>query len=503
MALRAFLLKYSDRQPRRGAAKCDGMRTLHISRSARWAASAAGVCLIFTCANVVAAQAGRQASLAVEFTAAEAAYNAGQFPQAQSRLETLHQKSPKSFQINELLGLTYSAEGNHAEAVTHLRTAASLAPASAVAKLNLGTALVRAAKIEDAKAVFKQALAQQPRDFDANRSLAALLLAQGLLADAKPYLRTAHDVRPDDYGTSYNLALAMLMTGDRKEARVLTEALMAKGETGELHNLLGRIDEQDGQFLPAANEFAAAARLEPSEENLFVWGSEMLLHRTYVAAITIFRDATRRYPNAPRLWVGLGMALYSRGEYVDAVHFLLKAAELDPTDPRCYLFLSKAYLSAPDQAHAVIECFRKYAALEPANARAQFYYAMSLWKGRRVESAEIDYPAVEALLTKSIQLDSSIAEPHLQLGILYNDEHAYAKALPEYERALQLDPKLAEAHFRLGRYYLRSGEKDRAQAELDRFKTLQAEHQAEVDKERAEVQQFVVAAEAAPTAAHQ
>ena len=37
------------------------------------------------------------------------------------------------------------------------------------------------------------------------------------------------------------------------------------------------------------------------------------------------------------------MALYSRGNYDVAVKSLLKAADLNPSDPRCYLFLSKAY----------------------------------------------------------------------------------------------------------------------------------------------------------------
>ena len=48
--------------------------------------------------------------------------------------------------------------------------------------------------------------------------------------------------------------------------------------------------------------------------------------------------------------IGLGMALYSRGKYDDAVNALLKAADLDPSDPRCYLFLSRAYESSPNQA---------------------------------------------------------------------------------------------------------------------------------------------------------
>jgi tetratricopeptide (TPR) repeat protein len=77
------------------------------------------------------------------------------------------------------------------------------------------------------------------------------------------------------------------------------------------------------------------------------------------------------------------------------------------------------------------------------------------------------------------------------LGILYADQHQYAKSLPEYTRALELNPNLPDAHYRLGQYYVHAGQKDRAQQEFQTFQQLQAHHQAEVDKERAEVRQFV------------
>jgi hypothetical protein len=57
-----------------------------------------------------------------------------------------------------------------------------------------------------------------------------------------------------------------------------------------------------------------------------------------------------------------------------------------------------------------------------------------------------------------------------------------------------LNQNLPDAHYRLGQYYVHAGDRTRAQAEFDRFKSLQAQHQAAIDKERAEVQQFVVSA---------
>ena len=42
------------------------------------------------------------------------------------------------------------------------------------------------------------------------------------------------------------------------------------------------------------------------------------------------------FPDSPRLWIGLGMALYSRGKYEDSIKALLTAADLSPSDARCY-----------------------------------------------------------------------------------------------------------------------------------------------------------------------
>ncbi len=116
-----------------------------------------------------------------------------------------------------------------------------------------------------------------------------------------PLLERAQQIDPSSYDNGYDLAMADLLTGQLAEARQLVQSLLQKKDTGELHNLLGQIEEKDGKFVEAANEFAAAAHTDPSEDNLFDWGSELLLHRTYEPAIEVFRAAAQRYPTSPRL----------------------------------------------------------------------------------------------------------------------------------------------------------------------------------------------------------
>jgi tetratricopeptide (TPR) repeat protein len=451
------------------------------------------------CSSLAGAENSPTPQLDQEFQSAVAHYHAGQLPEAAAQLENLLPQVPKSFEVHELLGLVYAAQSQNAKAVEQLQAAVHLKPDLAAAHTNLAAALVHAGNSELAGQHFRKALELEPHDYDANHNLGEFYVQTGKIADATPLLEQAQRITPSSYNNGYDLSQAYLLTGQPAKARELVQALVQQKNTGELHSLLGQIEEKDGKFVEAANEFGIAAHMDPSEENLFEWGSEFLLHRTYEPAIEVFTKATERYPNSPRLFIGLGMALYSRGKYEEAVKALLTAADLNPADPRCYLFLSKAYDSSPNQAEDVIQRFRRFSELQPGNALALYYYAMSLWKGKRAEDPGSDLGEAESLLQKAVALDPNLAEAHVQLGNLYADQHQYAKSILQYTKALEVNPNLPDAHYRLGQDYVHVGQKDRAQAEFEVYQKLRAQHLAKVDKERAEVQQFVYAAKAAPS----
>jgi tetratricopeptide (TPR) repeat protein len=448
---------------------------------------------LIACALCAASEDPQEQRLDQQYQAAVANYEAGRFAEAAAQLERLLPYAPKSFEMHELLGMVYGSLSQSDKAIEHLKTAVQLKPDSPEARTNLGASLLHAGHAELAGEQFRKALALEPNSYDANHNLGEYYVHTGKLAEAQPLLERAQQINPSSYDNGYDLAMSDFFLGELNKARVVVQQLMVQKETGELHNLLGQIDEKDGKFVAAANDYEAAAHLDPSEENMFAWGSEMLLHRTYEPAIAIFQKAAERYPRSPRIQIGLGLALYSRGKYDEAVKALIAAADLDPSDARCYLFLSKAYNSSPLQIDEVVERFRRYAELQPGNALAQYYYATSLRKGKQAGEAGVEVGTVESLLLKAISLDDSLAEAHLQLGNLYADQHRYSDSIPQYERALDLNPNLSDAHYRLGTDYVHVGKKENAEKEFAVYQKLRAEHLAEVQKERDEVQQFVYA----------
>ena len=453
----------------------------------------AGLCAGVVCVSLLTAEETDKQKLDRRYQAAVADYDAGRYPEAARQLEALLPFAPKSFELHELLGLVFASLSENAKAEDHLGIAVQLKPDSAAARTNLAATLLHSGKTALAGPQFQKALQLEPRSYDANHNLGEFYIQSGKIAEARPLLALAHQIQPDAYDNGYDLAMADFQLGQLDEAREIAESLAKQKDTGELHSLLGEIDEKDGKFIAAANEFQTAAHMDPSEDNLFDWGSEMLLHRTYEPAIAIFQQGTVRYPHSPRLYIGLGLALYWRGKFDDAVAALLTASDLNPEDPRCYLFLSKAYDSSPKKADAVTQAFRRYAELRPDVAWAQYYLAISLWKGNRAEGATADLQTVESLLRKSIALDGTIPEAHVQLGDLYAGQQKYEKSIPEYLRAIDLNPNLSDAHYRLGTDYVHLGQKDLAQKEFAVYQKLRAQHLEEVDKERAEVRQFVYA----------
>jgi tetratricopeptide (TPR) repeat protein len=437
-----------------------------------------------------AGTAGREA-LDRKFQSALAHFNSGQYAAAQQELESLVKALPKSFEVQELLGQVYSAEGHEEKATAPFEQAVRLRPESGPARNNLAANLARLGKMSLAETEFKKVAELEPESFDANRNLGAFYLQTGKIAAAIPYLEKAQSENPASYDNGYNLALAYEDQGRLPEARRQIQELLKQKDTAELHNLLAGVEEKARNYVAAVNEYEKAAHMEPSESNLFDWGCELLVHQTSNPAIEVFSQGLKRYPNSSRLALGLGLALDVHGRYDDAVKALLRGVDLDPSDARAYYFLSKAYDRAPSLADEVVERFRRYADLRPGDAQATLYYAVSLWKGRRSETSPAYVDQVESLLKKAIALDPSSPEAHLQLGNLYSQRHQYAEAVPEYQQALRLSPNVPDAHFRLGQAYSHVGKKDLAEKEFQLHKQLYEQHLAEDDKRRSEIRQFV------------
>src|SRR6266436_4779255 len=305
----------------------------------------------------------------------------------------------------------------------------------------------------------------------ASRS-ASLLLAVALAAAVPAPAAPSNTPKGDEASIELELkrALRYLQTGEPARAAELVRSLLPRRDTADMRKLLGDAEEAAGNLLEAAEQFQKAAHMDPTEEHLFDWGNNLLHLRAYPPASQVLAEAVKRYPRSVRLQVGLGIAEYSRGQYDDAVRSFCAAADLDPSDPRPYVFLGEMYGVSPDLADEVTRRLALLVRTHPENALGHFHYAMSLWKGRADPAAAVDLGQVEKLLKRAVALDSKLALAHFRLGVLFFDQGRFGEAARALHVAIRLQPDLAEARYRLAQVYLRSGEKALAEQELEAFR---------------------------------
>ena len=281
-----------------------------------------------------------------------------------------------------------------------------------------------------------------------------------------------------------------------------------------LHHLLGDVEEKLGNPLDAVREYQRAAELEPSESNLFDWGTELLTHRALEPATEVFTKGNRLFPKSVRMLVALGVASYARGSYEQAARCLVNASDLAPDNPTPYLFLGKMQSVETTPSEGSVERLRRFAQMQPDNALANYYYAVSLSKQsasatdtRRDNDRDNDRSArVESLLQKAVHLDPKFGAAYLQLGILYSHRADFPRAISAYQRAIEVTPEavspeqvtpeinetLEVSHYRLAQAYLRTGDKVRAQEELQLHARLAKKIKDNAERERREIQQFVI-----------
>jgi tetratricopeptide (TPR) repeat protein len=346
----------------------------------------------------------------------------------------------------------------------------------------------------------RAALAGAPGNFAANHQLGAFYLHTGRYRESIPLLQAAYQADPSNAGNEYDLAAALMGTGDFSRAREHAQKLLAHQDKADLHRLLGELDEKMSDPLAAVHEDEQAVRLDPSEQNYFAWGSELLLHRAVWQAAEVFRQGTRAYPKSARMLTALGTAQFAGALYEDAAASLCAASDLNPADTQPYLFLGRIDMAAPKPLGCVAPRLARLVKEQPQNSLANYLYAMTILKSLPPEQTQ-DPKALqqaETLLNRAVTIDPKCADAYLQLGILSSSQHKTEKAIGYYTQAIEAQPHLGEAHYRLGVAYDRIGAPEKARQEFQLHDEIEKQQAATVERQRREVKQFLVVLEGQP-----
>ena len=318
-------------------------------------------------------------------------------------------------------------------------------------------------------------------------------------------------LRTSEALTREALALQSTMPPDSspQDARALElerehlRKMIAAGEKAELYKQLGDIDERLHDAVAAVHEYQQATRLQPGEDNYFAWGTELLLHRAAQPAAEVFKKGVASYPKSAKMLAGYAAALYAAGSHEEAARRFCEASDLDPARAEIYEFFGEIEkTSTAPMPDCVQQKLSRFLHDQPNNAHANYNYALALWKQNRETAEESSFQQASRLLERAVAIDPKFGEAHLQLGIMRAARSEFAKAIDSYKAALAVAPDLADAHYRLGLAYRRVGEQSKAQEEFQKYQQMQAIENAQVERDRHELRQFLIVMKEQPSVAH-
>ncbi|MFL5011046.1 FecR domain-containing protein [Rhizobium sp. WSM4643] len=187
------------------------------------------------------------------------------------------------------------------------------------------------------------------------------------------------------------------------------------------------------------------------------------------AALDVISQAEKRFPDDPTLpaiRAQLAQLIDDRAQMQEAVN---RALSLDPNHPIALAARASYKASYESDIDGALADLNR--AIELAPGASGSLNSMGLLQSARDANGE-----AEAAFLKAIALDPQDPVPHANLAILYLDQSRMKEAKREIDTALTVDPSFDIALLARGRYYLQTGERDKALADLLAASTANPAH---------------------------
>ncbi len=331
---------------------------------------------------------------------------------------------PESPMAHNNLGCALERQGKLDEAFAECRKAIDLDPKSVAAHVNLGDVLAGKRRPDEAIASYRKAIELDPNSGVAHNNLGGVLFAQGKTDEALAEVRKAIDIDPKRAAAHLNLADALAQMRRRDEA------------IASYHTAI----ELDPNFVQAHVNLGAV---------LFDQGK-------LDEAIAHDRKAVELDPRSAIIHNNLGNALQRQGKLDEALVECRKALDLDPRCVAAHVNLGGVLrdLGKPDEA--VAEC-RKAIELNPTFVKAHDNLGTVLIALGKLDEAIASFHT-------AIELDPNFVQAHVNLGAVLFDQGKLDEAIAEWRKAVELDPNQAVIHVNLGEALYKQAKLDEAVA---------------------------------------
>jgi tetratricopeptide (TPR) repeat protein len=210
-----------------------------------------------------------------------------------------------------------------------------------------------------------------------------------------------------------------------------------------VYNNLGLLESAAGRKAAAAQDFAAALRLNPAFAEAYLNRGELRLESGgYAAAIPDFQEALRLRPSYPEAAYNLGIALHGLGRNAEAVAAFETALRLRPYYPAAENNLGAALVDL-GRIPLAVQHYERAIQLDPAYADVHFNLANTLAGQHRDEEALAQY-------TLALRLRPDYPEAENNLALAYQRAERLDEAIAHFQAAVRLRPGYIQARNNLG-----------------------------------------------------
>jgi tetratricopeptide (TPR) repeat protein len=239
--------------------------------------------------------------------------------------------------------------------------------------------------------VLREAIQVRPEVAASHHNLGEALRKKGRLDEAEGEFREAIRIEPDNTNTHVQLGQVLCLKGKLDEAFAeCRAALRIKPVCPGAHFVLGSILRTQGRLDEAISEYQEAVRLDPSEDNAryniaFILAGKGQLDE----AIAVLREAVRVRPEEATSHNNLGMVLSDKGRLDEAIAAYREAIRLKKDDVLAHSNLGVALYDKGQLDEAIAE-FREAIRLKKDFAGAHRNLGIAL----RVKGALDKLPAI-------------------------------------------------------------------------------------------------------------
>jgi Flp pilus assembly protein TadD len=340
--------------------------------------------------------------------------------------------------------------GDSAAGAGLIAQAIALRPHAAEFHFNLGLALFRLSRFDEAAASFAEAARLKPDWPVPHYDLGNALHAAGRAEEAARAYRAALKLQPDYPQAEANLANVLKATGKRAQAITAYRRLLRRHPAlAEVHNNLGATLLEDGDSAGAESAFREAIRLRPDFVEAIGNLGDMLIHaERFAEAVPAAEAARAAAPTRPGFCEMHADALRGAARYDEAIAAYQAALALNPAHASARFGMAEAYRLKRDLP-AAETLLTALAAEFPKLWQAHQDLANVLRHAGRFAGAAAAYRTAAALHESAATLSP--------LGMVLRDLTQLEEATEILERARRLDPANEDVRYNLATTHLTAG----------------------------------------------